>query len=345
MKNYCLTLLLLISTCISLMAQPDFLSDHLADYKIQYSFKNPKWKNDSVVRYFDTAWASTRKDKAAYLFLGYEKNGVVTSMEYDVAYQQPYRQLFYTDKNFTQISGTATIFHNKDVVKSKVNYRNGLKHGNYRAYNIHGDIVDSLIFENGIIIDKGYLSYSSGKQKLKLDFNKQGAGTVTAYHPNGAVYYTGTYAAHNFKTGQWKYFDETGVAMMDISYDQSVATESSCYDHLGRPMKKCIDFQLPEFPGGRGGLSKFISENFQNHNRRKRGKIVIKFLIDKEGVADYENIQYLETIGEEYHDAVKFMVSQMPKWQPAISNNRPVDCYYTLPFTIKDDARFYHMED
>lgn len=344
MNKFFLLLILLLNFVGQSSAQQDFIDEYINDYKLNYSIKSKDWKKDSLIKYYDTAWKSSNKERAAYLIIAFIKDGIITSSEYDMRSNQLLRKFYFTNKELKKPISNATVLHPLHHTKSTVNFKNGMKNGWMKIYQANGELSDSLYFENDIVINKGTLTYPNGQSKLQLHLDDQGAGTFTAYHPNGAIYYTGTYSSQNSKDGKWQYMDDKGVDLMEIIYKNDRNTKIQCYDEQGKPMKECITFKLPQYPGGVARLSQFISENFQNHNRRKRGKIVVRFLIDKEGQIDYENLEYLETIGEEYHDAVKFMFSIMPKWQPAISNNRPVDCYYTLPLSIKDDARFYHME-
>jgi periplasmic protein TonB len=84
---------------------------------------------------------------------------------------------------------------------------------------------------------------------------------------------------------------------------------------------------LPEFPGGRKALGKYVDG--ANHHYPKEasankieGKVVIQFIIDQEGMPG--EFKVVQGIGYGCDEAAVEAFKKMPKWKPALVNGKPV---------------------
>ncbi len=94
---------------------------------------------------------------------------------------------------------------------------------------------------------------------------------------------------------------------------------------------------LPEFPGGLEALLNYLSRNIrypeEAHNANEQGKVVVKFVVDKDGtVCDAE---ILKGVSESLDKEAIRVVESMPKWTPGTVKGQPVDCFFTLPINFK----------
>ena len=91
--------------------------------------------------------------------------------------------------------------------------------------------------------------------------------------------------------------------------------------------------QMPEFPGGKAGLMKFLSKNVHYPTSASemgiQGRVILRFVISKTGdVSQVEVIRGLDPACDK--EAVR-VVKMMPKWTPGKQNGRNVPVYFTLP--------------
>ncbi len=92
---------------------------------------------------------------------------------------------------------------------------------------------------------------------------------------------------------------------------------------------------MPEFPGGKDALIKFMERNLNQPDDFESGqrmRVIAKFVVDKEGNIDDLTI---ETKGREDLDReVLRVIKKMPRWKAGKQNGRAVAVYYKLPVTF-----------
>ena len=97
----------------------------------------------------------------------------------------------------------------------------------------------------------------------------------------------------------------------------------------------------PEFPGGSAEMYKFIARNVKYPTRASKahvqGRIIVSFMIDMEGKTSNANI--IKGIGFGMDEEVVRVIYNMPKWNPALQNGKPIPMEYTLPvmFSLEEE--------
>ena len=91
----------------------------------------------------------------------------------------------------------------------------------------------------------------------------------------------------------------------------------------------------PEYPGGMPAFYKFIANKYNVPNAKLNGKVLVSFIIDKEG--SITDIKVLRDLGYGTGDEAVRVLKLMPKWIPAMQNGKPVNCRYMLPLTLKTE--------
>lgn len=96
------------------------------------------------------------------------------------------------------------------------------------------------------------------------------------------------------------------------------------------------------FPGGKDSMILFITNELryppQAIKSKAEAKVVLNFIVDSAGViCCIKNNRSKDVYGFE-EEAIR-IISRMPKWIPAIKDNKPVNSYCQLPITFK-----YHEE-
>ena len=96
---------------------------------------------------------------------------------------------------------------------------------------------------------------------------------------------------------------------------------------------------MPEYPGGKNAMYKFIQENI-NYPRKAvdngiSGTVNLKFIVDTNG--KIKNIEVMNKVKLGYgceEEAIR-IVQLMPAWKPGIQNNKAVSVYFSLPFRFR----------
>ncbi|CAM3781045.1 energy transducer TonB [Mucilaginibacter galii] len=91
--------------------------------------------------------------------------------------------------------------------------------------------------------------------------------------------------------------------------------------------------ELPEFPGGYQKLLPFINKNLNKSKTEKTGRIIITFVVEKDG-----SLSDLRAIGrifdqEAANEAIR-VLKLSPKWNPGKQNGKPVRVQYTVPIVF-----------
>lgn len=91
--------------------------------------------------------------------------------------------------------------------------------------------------------------------------------------------------------------------------------------------------KIAEFPGGETNMFNFIGRNIEFPraaiNARVSGRVFVSFIVEKDGSLTDRRI--MRGIGYGCDEEVLRIISLMPKWIPALLNNKPVRYLYRMP--------------
>ena len=93
----------------------------------------------------------------------------------------------------------------------------------------------------------------------------------------------------------------------------------------------------PHFPGGNGALLDWLSKNihYTSGCASFQGQVVVSFFVEPDG--SLSDIELVRKVAPELDEEVLRVVKAMPKWIPAIHNNKPIRAKYTLPITFRSE--------
>ncbi|HJW18478.1 MAG TPA: energy transducer TonB [Flavisolibacter sp.] len=85
--------------------------------------------------------------------------------------------------------------------------------------------------------------------------------------------------------------------------------------------------QWPQFPGGGDNFLKYLDKMGKAlvpslPDGKKKANVMIEFIVDKDGTPT--NFKVLNGVSEDFDDELITVLEQMPTWQPAILNDKPV---------------------
>jgi protein TonB len=99
--------------------------------------------------------------------------------------------------------------------------------------------------------------------------------------------------------------------------------------------------EQPSFPGGAGEFVKFLSKNIKYSKQMKltqvRGKVIVQFIVEKDGMLT--NIKAIKGPGGGTSEEAVRVMQKSPKWKPGIKDGKPVRVQYAAPliFVFKPD--------
>jgi periplasmic protein TonB len=93
----------------------------------------------------------------------------------------------------------------------------------------------------------------------------------------------------------------------------------------------------PEFPGGTGALSRFLSKHLQvPEGAVEPGQLLrvpVKFVIEKEGTIS--QITFQQEVSPEVKNEILRVFKKMPKWEAASQKGKRVNAYLTIPIVFQ----------
>jgi len=96
----------------------------------------------------------------------------------------------------------------------------------------------------------------------------------------------------------------------------------------------------PEYPGGMAALLEYLQRNIRYPNEARenqiQGKVVVRFVVNKEGKIEGAEIQ--KGIGYGCDKEALRVVNAMKTWKPGQVKGKAVKAYYTLPITFRLDS-------
>ena len=100
--------------------------------------------------------------------------------------------------------------------------------------------------------------------------------------------------------------------------------------------------QMPEFPnGGMAGLMQYLSQNIRYPEAAKKagtqGRVTVQFVVEKDG--SISNVSILRGVEPDLDKEAVRVISEMPKWKPAMQRGETVRVKYTVPVMFRLDNK------
>jgi TonB family protein len=90
--------------------------------------------------------------------------------------------------------------------------------------------------------------------------------------------------------------------------------------------------QMPQFLSGTTDMYNYIRENLKNPNPELHGRVIVQFVVDKDG--SVKNIKILRGVCPELDNAAIRLLQNMPKWTPGKQGGKNVKVTLTLPIVF-----------
>jgi protein TonB len=100
--------------------------------------------------------------------------------------------------------------------------------------------------------------------------------------------------------------------------------------------------EMPEYPGGRGAMYKYLGENIKYPEKARENKVegtvYVNFVVQEDG--SVASVSILRGVGSGLDEEALRVVRTMPNWKPGKQEGKAVNVQYNLPikFTLAQDA-------
>lgn len=119
--------------------------------------------------------------------------------------------------------------------------------------------------------------------------------------------------------------------MGSISFAQKSESKEEVEDYVF-----VIVEEMPEFPGGKDSLYKFLGANIVYPNKAKdnsvQGKVYVNFTIEKDGAIS--GVKVLRSVHPLLDEEAVRVVELFPKWKPGKQKGKTVRVSYNLPISF-----------
>jgi protein TonB len=126
-------------------------------------------------------------------------------------------------------------------------------------------------------------------------------------------------------------FDGQGIDGLDTGGDATKDSVKSSSPVIDKKFPVTPEV-LPQFPGGRNELLRFLKRNLNTPRDMEQGEeiaVKIKFVVSYNG--DLMGFTVVETGGELFDSEVIRVLKKMPKWIPGKANGENVSAYFVIP--------------
>lgn len=97
------------------------------------------------------------------------------------------------------------------------------------------------------------------------------------------------------------------------------------------------DREQPKFPGGMAGLMNYISEHIKYPTIAQEwgieGKVIVMYIVTRDG--EVKNIRITQSKDPHLDKEAVRIISNLPKWEPAILNGQFIDSEYVTPVVFR----------
>lgn len=177
-----------------------------------------------------------------------------------------------------------------------------------------------------------FVYFISGQLKIKESFDsieeKRKDGERITWYESGKIQTESFYQKgklHGIYTSYW----ENGQKRRSDIYKKGKFKEGTTWDASGNETAWHPIMEKPVFPGGFKALEKYLKQNAKKPDGVAGGRVVVGFVIDKDGSITDVKIEKTTLPGLNF-TAFK-VVADMPAWKPGKHEGETIRVKYSLP--------------
>ena len=161
----------------------------------------------------------------------------------------------------------------------------------------------------------------------------QQTGDYLEWYDNGQRMIECTYKNDQLD-GEYKLYNSDGSLARFELWENGVWKQGEIYDAEGKHIEKCAYLSEPSFKGGIVAYYKFImrklDEKHVTDRYDKLRRVQVGFVVNEQG--GLEDINIINSQLPDFEKQLIDIFREMPDWNPAYSNGKPVRMHFTMNF-------------
>lgn len=295
---------------------------------------------DTVRILLDTKDKPTDKKDAPRYALIHQDGTRWKKTVFDAWTKFPVWTAFFSDPDCTVYEGDYTRFSIKGNLIESGRYSANKKTGLWKGFSDEGKLIDSAVYSNDFIQGLSLTWYDTGAVMDSLVFEKDGLGSCRGYYADGVLKQTGPYK-NGKKEGKWTYYHyDGGYKCQEVMYRADSALNWTCFDAKGNLQEKdCVYEREAVFKGGDRAWLNYLRSRLSAARFPKAyekgdiyGVTLVQFVVSSKG--DITDVRVEKSSHPDLDKIALSIISNSPRWEPAIQYNRPVKAYRRQPITF-----------
>lgn len=274
---------------------------------------------NNYVYYFDKQFGITDKSKSVFTGHGVMKDSLLQLSVYsnDLS-NYPLLVANFTDSSLAVNQGLFQSFYFDGEKETECTYNNNQLNGSWRKWNEDSNLIDSLFYDHGRMVDSARFFYIKDKlSSYDVTHFKNNEYESYVYNDSGKLV---TEVFFKGNKGIRKDYNASGIVKTD-----------SLFTREGKEAS---------FPGGARAWQIYITREIENKidkfTDRDYGTCVVRFIIDTDG--QVSDVQATTMKGTLLAQMAVNAIKQGPKWIPAVQYGRIVKAYRLQPVTLMNPS-------
>ena len=226
------------------------------------------------------------------------------------------------------IFSTSLILHAQDTLYYDENDKKTTDKESAKSYCVHTITKEGEVYKyykmDGTLDYENIYTYSNELKTDTLKLNKR--------YVENKLYWENPFKNRK-PHGNFIVYWENGKIKRKDEYVEGKFIKGICFDETGAEIPFYEFEKMPEFPGGIEKLYEYLSSNLAYPKDARKlgieGSVIISFKIDKDG--SITKVELKSSVFKSLDEEAVRVVTNMPKWEPAMIDRKPVWFYYTLP--------------
>ena len=302
-------------------------------------YGNGQTKTDTIFKLYDHQWKEINNpDAAVFYSVAYPEQSSWRRFDFFADINKFKVDGYYSDKELTKKTGPFRYFNKEGKVISTGIYHDNKKNGLWKSWHGNGKLSDSTLYVDDVIVSKKSW-YESGKLWEEISPLDSGLTISKNYFENGNKRWEGNMDG-GLKTGKWTVYDKSGIKSMEIMFEKDSAMQYVCFTANGEESKtNCFIGNEASFKNGEPGWLKYLQKSLSKQLSKPSGQglygqVIVVFIVDVDGSIINPRIEFSNN--PKLNKMALEVISESPKWTPAIMYNEPVKAYRLQPFTFAE---------
>lgn len=293
-------------------------------------------QNDTLVKFYNAGWKETAPRYASYYSVSVKNNNAWHRVDVYAQAKKVQMDGYYTDTSFKIAIGPFQYFYKNGQLSSKGIYSNGKKNGIWKSWNEKGTLNDSSVYDDGVLMY--HVSYYDDGTVNDSTYTTSKNNTATKSYWQGGSPRDEGHSVGGKREGLWQIFAPEGYKSTEAHYVTDSVVSYTCFDAQGKPVTDCVFEREAEYKGGQKAWVAYLQDAMSRklpqafYRGELEGIVVVLFIVDKDG--NVTNARIDESTEEKLNNAALKIITDSPRWLPAIQYNRPVKAYRKQPLTF-----------